>query len=280
MITSDNTTTVNILSAQAKEVRKELLKMIYTAKSGHPGGSLSAADIMTVLYFHEMNIDPKNPGWDDRDRFILSKGHTCPVLYTCLGLKGYFDREIMGTLRSHGSILQGHPDMNKCPGVDMSTGSLGQGLSAAVGMALRGKRDNMDYRVIVLLGDGECNEGQIWEAVQTAVKYELNNLIILVDNNGLQNDGTCNDIMPGGDLVEKFSAFGCRTLGIDGHCIYEIMDALALTRNPENLTPFCIVCRTVKGKGVSFMENIVSWHGTPPDDEQFLRAIYEIEEGV
>ena len=277
-MTSNNATLTDNLRLQAKDVRKELLKMIYTAQSGHPGGSLSATDVMTALYFHEMTIDPQNPKWDERDRFVLSKGHVCPVLYTCLGLRGFFDREVMGTLRRYDSILQGHPDMKKCPGIDISTGSLGQGLSVAAGMALRCKRDKMRYRVFVLIGDGECNEGQIWEAVQTAVKYKLDNLIILVDANRLQNDGFCEDVMPSGDLVKKFTAFGCQASIIDGHCMDEIVSALEKTRNPEISSPFCLVLRTVKGKGVSFMENVVSWHGTAPNREQYLQAIKEIEE--
>ena len=179
------------LEAQAKEVRKEILTMIHTAQSGHPGGSLSAADIMTALYFDELNIDPKNPKWEDRDRFVLSKGHVCPVLYTCLALRGYFPKETLSTLRREGSILQGHPDMKRCPGIDISTGSLGQGLSVAVGMALCAKRDNKSYRVFSMVGDGESDEGQIWEAVETAAKYGLDNLVIFLDRNRLQNDGTC-----------------------------------------------------------------------------------------
>ena len=184
---------VTFLKEKAKEVRKTLLTMIYTAQSGHPGGSLSAADIMTALYFDEMNIDPENPKLEGRDRFILSKGHVCPVLYTCLAMKGFYSMEHIKTLRKYGSILQGHPDMKRTPGVDISTGSLGQGLSAGVGMAIASKRDNKDYRVFVLVGDGESQEGQIWEAAQCASKYELDNLVVFVDNNGLQNDGCCRD---------------------------------------------------------------------------------------
>ncbi len=275
---ADNNTVLR-LKKQAKEVRKTLLTMIHTAQSGHPGGSLSAADIMTALYFYEMKLDPRNPQWDQRDRFVLSKGHVCPVMYTCLALRGYFDREQLNTLRKQDSILQGHPDMKRCPGVDISTGSLGQGLSTGVGMALRAKRDQMEYRVFAVIGDGESNEGQIWEAAEAAAKYKLNNLVIFVDNNGLQNDGTCEDIMPTGNLAKKFEAFGCDTYSIDGHDMEQIVDVLDAIRNKKDDKPKCIVCKTVKGKGVSFMENIVAWHGQAPNDEQFARALQDIEEG-
>ena len=267
------------LEAQAKEVRKEILTMIHAAQSGHPGGSLSATDMMTALYFDELNIDPKNPKWEDRDRFVLSKGHVCPVLYTCLALKGYFPKEVLATLRKEGSILQGHPDMKRCPGVDISTGSLGQGLSVAVGMALAAKRDNKSYRVFSMVGDGESDEGQIWEAVETAAKYELDNLVIFLDRNCLQNDGTCAEVMPNGDLVAKFAAFGCQTWEIDGHNMNEILDTLETVRADQSGKPKCIVAHTVKGKGVSFMENVVQWHGMAPNDEQFAQAMKDIEEG-
>lgn len=271
--------TVEQLKERAKQVRKTLLTMIHTAQSGHPGGSLSAADIVTALYFYEMRLDPANPKWDERDRFVLSKGHVCPVMYTCLAMRGFFDERELQTLRKHGSILQGHPDMKRCPGVDISTGSLGQGLSVAVGMALRAKRDHKNYRVFALLGDGETNEGQIWEAVETASKYQLDNLIIFVDNNGLQNDGTCAEIMPTGDLVKKFEAFGCDACEINGHDMAEIVETLDKIRGKKEGKPICIVCKTVKGKGVSFMENVVAWHGMAPNDEQFAQAITDIEEG-
>lgn len=267
------------LEAQAKEVRKEILTMIHTAQSGHPGGSLSAADIMTALYFDELNIDPKNPKWEDRDRFVLSKGHVCPVLYTCLALRGYFPKETLSTLRREGSILQGHPDMKRCPGIDISTGSLGQGLSVAVGMALCAKRDNKSYRVFSMVGDGESDEGQIWEAVETAAKYGLDNLVIFLDRNRLQNDGTCAEVMPNGDLAAKFSAFGCQTWEIDGHSMNEILDVLEAVRADRSCKPKCIVAHTVKGKGVSFMENVVQWHGMAPNDEQYAQAMNDIEEG-
>jgi transketolase len=267
------------LTAQAKTVRKTLLKMIYDAQSGHPGGSLSAADIMTALYFDELKLDPANPKWEDRDRFVLSKGHVCPVLYTCLGLRGYFGEEVFSTLRKEGSMLQGHPDMKRCPGVDISTGSLGQGFSVAVGMAIAGKRDNKTYRVFAIIGDGESDEGQIWEAANAAAKYELDNLVLFVDNNGLQNDGTCELVMPAGDLAQKFDAFGFEVYSIDGHNMAEIVEVLDTIRTNKTCKPKCVVAKTVKGKGVSFMENVVAWHGTPPNTEQYEQAIKEIEEG-
>lgn len=268
------------LETKAKELRKTILTMIYSAKSGHPGGSLSAADLMAVLYFEELNIRPENPQWEDRDRFVLSKGHVCPVLYSCLALRNYFPMDTIYTLRKEGSMLQGHPDMKRCPGVDISTGSLGQGLSTAVGMALAGKRDGKNYRVFCLVGDGESQEGQIWEAVQSAAKYQLDNLIIIVDNNGLQNDSTCEDVMPLGNLAEKFSAFGCDVQRIDGHRIDEIRNAFAAARKESHGKPHCILAKTIKGKGVSFMEDVVSWHGTAPNDEQYALAMQEIEGGV
>ncbi len=268
------------LKAKAKEVKTELLKMIHKAKSGHPGGSLSAADIMTVLYFDEMNLDPQNPKWEDRDRFVLSKGHVCPVLYTCLALKGYFDKEVLNTLRQEGSILQGHPDMKRCPGIDISTGSLGQGLSVAVGMAIAGKRDGKNYRVFSIIGDGESNEGQIWEAIQTANKYELDNLVIIVDNNGLQNDNICEVVMPLTNYKERFESFGCDVHEIDGHNIDEILNAFKIINNKKSGKPSCVLAKTIKGKGVSFMENVVAWHGTAPSDEELQTALKEIEVAV
>lgn len=269
------------LKQQAILVRKTLLDMIYTAQSGHPGGSLSAADIMTALYFSELNIRPDEPDWDNRDRFVLSKGHVCPVLYACLYLRGYFSEWHIHTLRKHNSILQGHPDMKRCPGVDISSGSLGQGLSVAVGMALRAKRDKLGYRVYALLGDGECDEGQIWEAVESAVKYKLDNLIIIVDNNGLQNDGPCDTVMPTQDLARKFEAFGCDAQSINGNNMQQVVDAFeAIKSSPLDGRPHCIIAKTVKGRGVSFMENVVAWHGTAPNADQYKRGITEIEGGL
>ncbi len=269
---------VESLKQQAKTVRLTLLDMIYKAQSGHPGGSLSAADIMTALYFNEFNINPKQPKWEDRDRFVLSKGHVCPVLYTCLGLRGYFEKEALGTLRKEGSILQGHPDMKRCPGIDISTGSLGQGASVAVGMALAAKRDGKSYRTFTLIGDGECNEGQIWEAAQCASKYALDNFIAIIDNNNLQNDDTCDAVMPTLDIAKKFEAFGFDAVTIDGHSMEEILDALEWAKAKNN-KPKCIVCKTVKGKGVSFMENVVVWHGQAPNDDEYALAVKDIKEG-
>lgn len=267
------------LKNTAKEVRTNIVTMIHKAQSGHPGGSLSATDILTALYFDELNVDPLNPKWDNRDRFILSKGHVCPVLYTCLAMRGYFPMDVLGTLRQEGSILQGHPDMKKCPGIDISTGSLGQGLSVGVGMALAAKRDGKDYRVFVLVGDGEAQEGQIYEALATANKYELDNLIIFVDNNNLQNDGTCDEIMPTLSLATKFQAFGLDTYSIDGHDMEEIVNTLGTIKSNKTNKPKAIICKTVKGKGVSFMENVAMWHGVAPNDEQFARALKDIKEG-
>lgn len=270
---------VIFLKEKAKEARLKVLKMIYEAQSGHPGGSLSLTDIASVLYFNELNIDPENPHWEDRDRVILSKGHVCPIIYTCLAMKGYFDEEVLSTLRKSGSILQGHPDMNKVPGIDMSTGSLGQGLSCGVGMAIAAKRDNKPSRIFVLMGDGENDEGQIWEAAMCAAKYKLDNLIGIVDKNNLQNDGSCNEIMPLGDLAAKWRAFGWEVVEIDGHSIPEIMEALDKLRDIKD-KPKCIMASTVKGQGVSFMENVFTWHGMAPNTEQYNQAIADIQGGI
>ena len=264
----------------AIEMRKTAVTMIHKAQSGHPGGSLSAADLMTALYFKEMNIDPKNPNWEDRDRFVLSKGHVCPIQYSALALKGYVPYETIYTLREYGSPFQGHPDMKKCPGIDISTGSLGQGLSCGVGMAIAGKRDKKDYRVFSLLGDGECQEGQIWEAAQTAVKYQLDNLVVFVDNNRLQIDGFTDEIMPLQDLEKKFEVFGFETKRIDGHSMEEIVETLDEVRAAKNGKPKCIVMDTVKGKGVSYMEDVADWHGVAPNDEEYKQAIGEIAGGL
>lgn len=270
---------IDELKEQAKTLRKTALTMIYKAQSGHPGGSMSAADIITALYFREMRINPDNPRWPDRDRFVLSKGHVCPILYAALGLKGYFDEKYFETLRKKGSILQGHPDMKKCPGIDISTGSLGQGISCAAGMALAGKRDEKEYRVFTLVGDGECDEGQVWEAAESAVKYGLDNLIVFVDNNRLQNDGACEDIMPTQDLREKFQAFGFEAYRINGHAMEEITAVLDMVRGRKNGKPKAIVCDTVKGKGISFMENVPKWHGVAPNEEEYKIAMEELERG-
>lgn len=267
------------LKEKSKELRKMLLTMIYKAQSGHPGGSLSATDIISTLYFHTLRLDPKNPKWEDRDRFVLSKGHVCPVLYSALIMKGFIDEEALGTLRKQGSILQGHPDMKRCSGIEISTGSLGQGISCAVGMAIAGKRDKKDYRVYTLVGDGECGEGQVWEAAMAANKYQLDNFTVIIDNNGLQNDGFAKDIMPTLDLEKKFEAFGFQTVRIDGHDVLQIEAALDFMQTQKNGKPKCIVCNTVKGKGVSFMENVPKWHGVAPNDEEYAQAMKEIEEG-
>lgn len=269
---------VAFLKEKAKEVRKTVLTMIHEAKSGHPGGSLSATDIVTALYFSELRVDPKDPKNPDRDRFILSKGHACPVQYASLALKGYFPYETIMTLRKEGSILQGHPDMKRCPGIDISTGSLGQGLSCGVGMALAAKRDGKDYRVFVVVGDGEADEGQIWEAVETAAKYKLDNLVIFLDRNRLQNDNTTEVVMPSLDLTKKFDAFGCEAYHIDGHDMGQIVDVLDTIRASKGGKPFAVVAETVKGKGVSFMEDVVIWHGQAPNDEQYAQAMKEVEE--
>lgn len=268
------------LKERAKEIRKTALTMIYKAQSGHPGGSFSAADIIAALYFKFLNVDPKHPKWEDRDRFVLSKGHVCPALYSALILKGYLPKEAVETLRKQGSLLQGHPDMKRCPGIDISTGSLGQGFSCAVGMALAAKRDQKEYKTYTLLGDGECNEGQIWEAAQAASKYGLDNLIVFVDHNGLQNDGFTQDIMPSRDLKAKFEAFGFQTVQIDGHSMEEIVSAISFMLSQKNNLPKCIVCETVKGRGVSFMENVAIWHGIAPNDEQYQQAMEELEGGL
>ncbi|MBM7654497.1 transketolase [Neobacillus cucumis] len=268
------------LKQKAIEMRKTALTMIHKAQAGHPGGSLSAADVVTALYFKEMNIDPNNPQWEDRDRFVLSKGHVCPIQYSALALRGYVPYDTIYTLREFGSPFQGHPDMKKCPGIDISTGSLGQGLSCTVGMALGGKRDSKTYRVFAMLGDGECQEGQIWEAAQSAVKYQLDNLVVFVDDNGLQIDGTTEEIMPNQDLEKKFAAFGFETKRINGHSMEEIVETLDGIREAKNGKPKCIVLNTVKGKGVSFMEHSVTWHGVAPNDGEFLKAVEEVVGGL
>jgi transketolase len=271
---------VEELKQKAIEMRKTAITMIHKAQSGHPGGSLSAADLMTALYFKEMNIDPENPYWEDRDRFVLSKGHVCPIQYSALALRGFVPFETIYTLREYGSPFQGHPDMKKCPGIDISTGSLGQGLSCAVGMAIAGKRDEKEYRVFSLLGDGECQEGQIWEAAQTAVKYQLDNLVIFVDNNRLQIDGTTDEVMPLQDIEKKFQAFGFETKRIDGHSMEAIVETLDEVRKAKNSLPKCIVLDTVKGKGVSYMENVADWHGVAPNDKELELALVEIAGGL
>lgn len=273
-------TSISELKKIAADLRKKAVTMIYEAQSGHPGGSLSAADFVTALYFREMNIDPKNPKWEDRDRFVLSKGHVCPIQYAALATLGYFDLDVLHTLRQEGSILQGHPDMKKCPGIDISTGSLGQGLACGVGMAIAGKLDKKDYRVFVVVGDGECQEGEIWEACQTANKYKLDNLIVFVDNNNLQIDGTCDEVMPNIDLGKKYEAFGFEKIEIDGNNMEEVVAALDKARSSKNGKPKCIFAHTVKGKGVSFMENQCAWHGVAPNEKEYEQAMKELDESA
>jgi transketolase len=257
-------------------LKKEVISMIYKAQSGHPGGSLSAAEFTTACYFKEMNVDPKNPRWADRDRFVLSKGHVCPIQYAALAELGFFDKSVLDTLRKEVSPLQGHPSMNKCPGIDISTGSLGQGLACAVGMAMAGKADQKTYDVYAVLGDGECDEGEIWEAVGTAHKYQLDNLIIFVDVNGLQLDGTTDEILPHIDLGKKFEAFGCDVYNIDGHNMAEVVETIDKCKANRNGKPKCICGKTIKGKGVSFMENQLGWHGVAPNDAEYKQAMEEL----
>lgn len=263
------------LEQKAREIRRGILEQVYNANSGHPGGSLSIADILTVLYFRKMNIRPEEPQWEDRDRLVLSKGHCSPALYSCLAHRGYFNVEELKNFRNINSFLQGHPDKNKVPGVDMTTGSLGQGLSAANGMAIAGKMNNKNYRVYCILGDGEIEEGQIWEAAMASNKYKLDNLCVIVDNNNLQIDGTIEQVMSSYPIDEKFKSFGFEIIKIDGHDIDEIIKAFDVAENVKG-KPTCIIAKTIKGKGVSFMENQVSWHGKAPNEEQYLKAIKEI----
>ena len=263
------------LSEISKNIRKDIIEEVYNAMSGHPGGSLSIADILTVLYFNELNIDPKDPTWEDRDRFVLSKGHCSPALYSTLAHRGYFDIEYLKTFRNINSNLQGHPDMNKVPGVDMTTGSLGQGLSCANGMAIAGKLNNKKYRVYCLLGDGEIEEGQVWEAAMAANKYKLDNLCVIIDNNNLQIDGKIEEVMSSYPIDEKFKSFGFEVITIDGHNLKEIIEAFEKARQIKG-KPTCIIAKTIKGKGVSFMENQVGWHGKAPNEEQYELAIKEL----
>ena len=267
------------LKLTAANVRKMILDSTHAAKSGHPGGSLSAADILTYLYKKEMNVDPKNPKNADRDRFVLSKGHSAPLLYAVLAECGFIPKEDIITLRKADSYLQGHPDMKGTAGVDMSTGSLGQGVSAACGMALAAKLDNKAYRTYAILGDGECEEGQVWEAAMFASHYKLDNLCIFVDFNGLQIDGKITDVMNPTPFDKKFEAFNWNVITIDGHSFEEIENALAKAKQTKG-KPTAIIANTVKGKGVSFMEDKASWHGTAPNDEQYETAISEINETI
>lgn len=260
----------------ANNVRKGIVTSVHSAKAGHPGGSLSAADIFTYLYFEEMNIDPKSPKMENRDRFVLSKGHTAPGLYSALANRGYFPVEELTTLRKLGSRLQGHPCMQDTPGVDMSSGSLGQGISAAAGMALSAKLDNKDFRVYTLLGDGEIQEGQVWEASMFAGFRKLDNLVVIVDNNGLQIDGPVDQVCSPYPIDKKFEAFNFHVINIDAHDFDQIRAAFKEARQTKGM-PTAIIAHSVKGKGVSFMENNVSWHGTAPNDEQYAVAMADLE---
>ena len=264
------------LQKHANEVRKGIVRSVHSAKSGHPGGSLSAADVFTYLYFEEMNIDPENPKDPDRDRFVLSKGHCAPGLYSVLAERGYFPKEDLLTLRHIGSYLQGHPDMKHIPGVDMSSGSLGQGVSAAVGMALAGKIDKKDYTVYCLLGDGEIEEGQVWEASMFASAKKLDNLVLIIDNNNLQIDGTIEEVNSPYPIDKKFEAFNFHVIKIDGNDFDQIDAAFKEAKTVKG-QPTAIIAKTVKGKGVSFMENQVGWHGKAPNDEEYKVAMEELE---
>ena len=264
------------LQKTANEIRKSIVTAVHSAKAGHPGGSLSAADIFTYLYFEELNIDPKNPKMADRDRIVLSKGHTAPGLYAALAERGFFPKEDLVTLRHTGSYLQGHPDMKHIPGVDMSSGSLGQGLSVAVGMAAAGKFDKKDYRVYALCGDGEIQEGQIWEAAMWAGFKKLDNLVVIVDNNNLQIDGSIDAVCSPYPIDKKFEAFNFHTININGNDFDEIRAAFAEARATKGM-PTAIIAKTLKGKGVSFMENAVDWHGKAPNDDEYKIAMEDLE---
>ena len=264
------------LKKQANEIRKSIVTAVHSAKSGHPGGSLSAADIYTYLYFAELNVDPENPKDPNRDRFVLSKGHTAPGLYATLAHKGFFPVDELKNLRKVGCYLQGHPDMKHIPGVDMSSGSLGQGISAAVGMAIAGKLDEKDFRVYTLLGDGEIQEGQVWEAAMLAAHRKLDNLVVIVDNNGLQIDGDIAKVNSPYPIDKKFEAFNFHVINVDGHDFDALAAAFAEARATKG-QPTAIIAKTVKGKDVSFMENQASWHGSAPNDEQFAVAMADLE---
>ena len=264
------------LKLNAAKIRRHVIESVAAANSGHPGGSLSSTDIITVLFFDEMKIDVKNPAWADRDRFVLSKGHAAPAYYAALAMNGFFPEEDLITLRKTDSYLEGHPSMRKVPGCDMSTGSLGQGISCAVGMALAGKIDKKDYRVFSILGDGELEEGQVWEAAMAAAHYGLDNLVAFVDHNNLQIDGNISDVMNPNPVADKFAAFGWSVISIDGHDLEQIKNAIDTAKTVKG-KPTMVVCETVKGKGVSFMENDYGWHGVAPNAEQTEKALAEID---
>lgn len=272
-------TNIDELKKISNDIRINIVKTVYNAKSGHPGGSLSCADILTVLYFNQMNINPQDPKADGRDRFVLSKGHCSPALYSTLAKRGYFDESELLTFRKLDSKLQGHPDMNKVPGVDMTTGSLGQGLSVANGMALASKMNSMGYRVYCLLGDGEIEEGQVWEAAMTSSKYKLDNLCVIVDNNNLQIDGDIKSVKGLNRIEEKFESFGFKVIPVDGNNIEQLMDSFDVAKMTKGM-PTAIIAKTVKGKGVSFMENAAEWHGKAPNEEQVKMALEELEKSI
>ncbi|WP_010246019.1 transketolase [Acetivibrio cellulolyticus] len=271
-----NESQIKELKKYSTILRKHIIEQVYNAQSGHPGGSLSCTDIITVLYFNEMRLDSKNPHWEDRDRFVLSKGHCSPALYAALAEKGFFPKEELVKFRSVDSFLEGHPSMRYVPGVDMSTGSLGQGISAAVGMAIAGKIDNKDYNVYALLGDGEIQEGQVWEALMAAAHYKLDNLIAFLDHNHLQIDGNISEVMSPEPVEEKFKAFGWKVIMINGHDHLQIIEAINEAKKSKD-KPTMIVAETIKGKGVSFMENQAGWHGVAPNKEQAEKAIAELD---
>lgn len=266
---------INELQTYANKIRQGVIEAVYSAKSGHPGGSLSIAEILAVLYFNQMNIDEKNPKAKGRDRLVLSKGHTAPALYSTLALRGFFDINELKTLRNINSKLQGHPDMKNIPGVDASTGSLGQGLSIANGMALASKMDSEGVRVYCICGDGEIEEGQIWEAAMTSSHYKLDNLCVIIDNNNLQIDGKVNEVMNIYPIDAKFKSFGFEVINVDGHNIPELITAFETVKKTKG-KPTAIIANTIKGKGVSFMENEASWHGKAPNDEQYKQAMLEL----
>ena len=272
-------TNVDALRKIANDIRISIIETVYNAKSGHPGGSLSCADILTVLYFNQMNINPEKPNAEGRDRFVLSKGHCSPALYSVLARKGYFDKEELKTFRKIGSNLQGHPDMNKVPGVDMTTGSLGQGLSSAVGMAIASKMDSAGCRVYCLIGDGEIDEGQIWEAAMTASNKKLDNLCVILDNNGLQLETNIDEILDPTSLHDKFASFGFNVIECDGHNITNLIDAFDSAKQKKGM-PSVIIAKTIKGKGVSFMENQIEWHGKAPNEEQYNKALEELNSNM
>ena len=263
---------IDELKKKAIDIRKNIIEEVYRANSGHPGGSLSIADIITALYFYELRINEKDANWKDRDRLVLSKGHCSPALYAALAERGFFEKEELKTFRKIDSNLQGHPDMNKVPGVDMTSGSLGQGLSIANGMAIAGKLNSQDYRVYCILGDGEIEEGQIWEAAMTSNKYKLDNLCVIIDNNNLQIDGYIEDVMSSYPIDKKFESFGFNVINIDGHNFEEILSAFEKAKSIKE-KPTCIIAKTTKGKGIKFMEDKAEWHGKAPSEEQYIEAI-------